>query len=67
MRSSFAARSRRSNVIPIVGAPFECHALPPHLANLQWFDFTTGTFDLRLKELIRSRGEAQAVGFLGGR
>lgn len=49
-----AARSRRSNVIPIVVAPFAHDALPPHLANLQWFDLTTGPFDARVEELIRS-------------
>ena len=49
-----AARSRRSNVIPIVVASFAHDALPPHLANLQWFDLTTRPFDARIEELIRS-------------
>jgi len=49
-----AAWSRRSNVIPIVVAPFARDALPPHLANLQWFDLTTGPFDAQVEELLRS-------------
>lgn len=49
-----AARSRRSNVIPIVVAPFAHDAFPPQVANLQWFDLTTGPFDARVEELIRS-------------
>ena len=49
-----AARSRRSNVIPIVVAPLAHDALSPHLANLQWFDLTTGPFDARVEALIRS-------------
>lgn len=47
------ARSRRSNVIPIVVAPFAHDALPAHLANLQGFDLTTGPFEARVPELIR--------------
>ena len=49
-----AARSRRSNVIPIVVAPFARDALPPCLANLQWFDLPTGPIDVRVEEPIRS-------------
>jgi hypothetical protein len=49
-----AARSRRSNVIPVVVAPSMREALPPHLANLQWFDLTIGRFDAQVEELIRS-------------
>ena len=49
-----AARSQRSNVIPVVVAPFERESLPPQLANIQWFDLTTGRFDERVQELIRS-------------
>ena len=49
-----AARSRRSNVVPVIAAPFPHEALPPALANLQSFDLTTGPLDERLAELIRS-------------
>jgi hypothetical protein len=49
-----AAQSRWSNVFPIVVAPFARVALPPHLANIQWFDLTTGPFDERIQELIRN-------------
>lgn len=49
-----AARSQRSNVIPVVVAPFAREALPPPLANLQWFDLTAGPFEERVEELIRS-------------
>jgi hypothetical protein len=37
-----------------VVAPFAHDALPLHPANLQWFDLTTGPFDARVEELIRS-------------
>lgn len=49
-----AARSQRSNVIPVVIAPFSREALPVQLASLQWFDLTKGQFDERVEELIRS-------------
>ncbi len=49
-----AARSHRSNVIPIIVAPFAHDVLPLQLANLQWFDLTTGPFDERVEELIRN-------------
>ena len=49
-----AARSRRSNIIPIVVAPFAHDALPPHLAHLEWFNLTTGPFDARVEERICS-------------
>ena len=51
---NLAARSRRSNVIPVVVAPFARGTLPPQLANRQWFDLTTGPFDERVEELIRN-------------
>ena len=49
-----AARSRRSNVIPVVVAPFSHEALPPQLANIQWFDLTVGPLGERVEELIRN-------------
>lgn len=49
-----AGRSERSNVIPVVIAPFARPALPRPLADLQWSDLTTGRFDERVEELIRS-------------
>ena len=49
-----AARSQRSNVIPVVVAPIAREALPPQLANIQWFDLTTGPFEERVEELIRN-------------
>lgn len=49
-----AAQSQRSNVIPVVIAPFPLESLPPQLANIQWFDLTTGVFEQRKMELIRS-------------
>ena len=49
-----AARSQRSNVIPVVIAPFPPGELPLPLANIQWFDLTRGPFEARVEELIRS-------------
>lgn len=49
-----AARSRRSNVVPVIIAPFAAELLSPQLANIQWFDLTTGPFEARVEELIRS-------------
>jgi len=49
-----AARSQRSNVIPVVIQPFPPDALPPQRANIQWFNLTTGPFEERVEELIRS-------------
>jgi hypothetical protein len=49
-----AAQSRRSNVVPVIVAPFAREALPPALANLQWFDLTAGPLEERVAELIRS-------------
>jgi hypothetical protein len=49
-----AARSQRSNVIPVIIQPFLPDALPPQLANIQWFNLTTGPFEERFEELIRS-------------
>jgi len=49
-----AAQSYRSNVIPVIITPFASDALPPQLARIQWFDFTTGPFDERIEELIRN-------------
>lgn len=49
-----AARSQRSNVIPVVITPFARESLPPQLADIQWFDLTTGPFDQRAQELIRN-------------
>jgi hypothetical protein len=48
------ARSQRSNVIPVVVAPFAREALPPALASLQWFDLTEGQLEERVEELIRN-------------
>jgi hypothetical protein len=49
-----AARSQRSNVVPVIIAPFAREALSPQLANIQWFDLTTRPFEARVEELIRS-------------
>ncbi len=49
-----AARSQRSNVIPVVVAPFAPEALPLALANIQWFDLTTGSLEDRITSLIHS-------------
>lgn len=49
-----AARSQRSNVIPVIVAPFAREALPLQLTNLQWFDITKGRFEERMEELIRN-------------
>jgi hypothetical protein len=49
-----AARSHRSNVVPVVVAPFARESLPPQLATLQWFDISTGRFEERMAQLIRS-------------
>lgn len=49
-----AAKSERSNVIPVVVAPFASAALPPQLVGLQWFDLTEGRFEERLEELIHN-------------
>jgi len=43
-----AARSQRSNAIPVVVAPFAREALPEAFANIQWFDLTTGVFEQRV-------------------
>ena len=47
-----AARSQRSNVVPVIVAPFAREALPPQLTNLQWFDLTKCRFEERMEELI---------------
>lgn len=49
-----AARSQRSNVIPVIVAPFAHESLPLQLSHIQWFDLTTGPFDQRVQELIRN-------------
>jgi hypothetical protein len=49
-----ASQSKRSNVIPVVIAPFPPELLPLQLANIQWFDLTIGIFEQRVLELIRS-------------
>ena len=49
-----AAKSQRSNVIPVVVAPFMRGALPLQLTNIQWFDLTTGPFEERVEDLIRN-------------
>ncbi len=49
-----AKRSQRSNVIPVVIAPFPHQTLPPQLANIQWFDLTTGPLEGRIAALIQS-------------
>lgn len=49
-----AARSQRSNVVPVTSAPFATDLLSPQLADIQWFDLTTGPFEARVEELIRS-------------
>jgi hypothetical protein len=49
-----AARSQWSNVVPVIIAPFAHEALSPQLANIQWFDLTTGPLEARIEELIRS-------------
>ena len=49
-----ASRTRRSNVIPIVIAPFAKDALPDQLAKIQWFDLTTGPFEERVEALIQN-------------
>ena len=47
-----AAQSARSNIIPVIIAPFDPSALTPQLRMIQWFDLTTGQFDERMEELI---------------
>jgi len=49
-----AEKSPRSSVVPVLVTPFPREALPLQLANLQWFDLTTGPFDERVEELIRN-------------
>ncbi len=49
-----AARPPRSNVIPVVIRPFAPGGLSPALAHHKWFDLTTGPFEERVEELIRS-------------
>ncbi|MBL8826101.1 MAG: toll/interleukin-1 receptor domain-containing protein [Planctomycetaceae bacterium] len=48
------AFSIKANIIPVVVAPFDPAALPPQLAQLQWFDLTTGDFDRGVERLVES-------------
>jgi len=47
-----AAQSHKSNVIPVVIAPFAHEDIPLQLAIIQWFDLTSGPLEARIEELI---------------
>lgn len=49
-----AQHLQRSNVIPVLITPSIRDILPAQLFNIQWFDLTTGPFEERVEELIRS-------------
>ena len=49
-----AARSPRSNVIPVLIAPFAKDLVPAQHDNIYWFDLTTGSFEERIESLIRN-------------
>lgn len=42
----------KSNIIPIVIAPFDHGIIPPELTNIQWFDLTTEPIEQRIEELV---------------
>ena len=47
-----AAKSEKSNVIPVIIDPSVHNFLPYDIARTQVFDLTTGSFETRMKELI---------------
>ena len=49
-----AARSQKSNVIPVAVSPIQAGQLPPDLARIQYFDLTTGALDERIEALIQA-------------
>jgi hypothetical protein len=49
-----AAKSQRSNVIPVIAGKFDSESLPYSLANLQVFDLTTGPLEDRIEALIKN-------------
>lgn len=55
---SRARQNPRSNIIPVAVEAVATGSIPPaiefELANIQWFDLTTGPFDQRVECLIRS-------------
>ncbi len=49
-----AAQSQHSNIVPVIIAPFPPGFMPLQLASILWFDLTTGPFEERVEELVRS-------------
>jgi len=47
-----ASQSGKTNIIPVIIAPFDKDKIPPHLRNIQWFDLSAGPLDQRVDDLI---------------